>query len=119
MSEDFFREIEPPATALNSVPVFQERPRTKVASRGTQIDRERVRKNMGGSQFHMILVAARVTRDIINTRRKTEIDPYVSGVDGLLAVESGEINRDDWLQVPDAEFLQKLQEKQRTNDSWV
>lgn len=87
-------------------PEFKTRPKTKVASRGEQINRATCLANSADTQFGMILIAARMTREITLERRRSEIDPYVSGVDGLLKLQEGKFNLDDYLLIPTQEWIQ-------------
>ena len=115
MSEEFFREFREVYTA-HKEPEFQPRTKDKVLSRGTGIDREAV-IGQCNSIYEAIHLAARATRRILVERRRSELDPYVSNVDGLQAIEAGEINPDDRLLVPTDEWRQTYYAK-KLNQGW-
>lgn len=97
---------------------FAERPKHKVLSRGTEVDRAKVIDRTDGNQFYAVMAAARATRNILQERRRSEIDPFVSGIDGLKAIESGEVDFRDLISVPDEEFKRKLQQQKLPSDYW-
>lgn len=95
---------------------FKERPKHKILSRGTEVNRELVIEK-SSSIYEAIHVAARTTRRILVERRREELDPYVSGVDGLKAIENGEINPDDRLLEPTNEWRKEYY-TQKLNEGW-
>ena len=97
-------------------PTFIPRPKVKVLSRGTEIDRMQVIEEAGGI-YDAIHLAARATRRILMERRKTEMDPYVTNVDGLKTIEAGEIDPRDRLLKPTTEWLQDYYAK-KANEGW-
>ena len=89
----------------------------KVPSRGGDFDRDVCRKNAGGGQHVMILVAARMAREILKERRKSEMDPFVTGIDGLLKLESGDFELEDYYIKPSPEWVRKYYDS-RLNEGW-
>lgn len=85
-------------------------------SRGTEVFVDKCIENVGSHQYNMILVAAKLTRKILEERRHDEIDPYVTPVDALLEIQQGNVNIDEFLEkkndIVDSEFLT------RSNTSW-
>ena len=95
---------------------FKERPKHKILSRGIEVDKELVIAK-SASIYEAIHVAARTTRRLLNERRREELDPYVTAVDGLKAIETGDVNPADRLLEPTAEW-RKNYYAEKTNEGW-
>lgn len=97
---------------------FVARPKVKILSRATELNRESIRNNVGGNQFHMIHVAARMTRRIQADRRKDEIDPYVTHIDALKVLQDEPVEISDYLlTVPNDEWSRAYWGK-KLNEGW-
>ena len=70
--------------------------KTRIASRGLIIDTEQCVRNTGGGRYNLVLVAAQRLRELKNVHRD-DTTRYVTCVDALLEVQSGQVDLSDYL----------------------
>lgn len=116
MSEEFFLDRKE-VNVVRKEPEFKPRPKTKISTRGGEFDRDICRELSGGSQFVMILIAAHMAREVLVARRKTEIDPYVTAIDGLLKLQEGGFDPENYVKTPSVEWVRDYY-KSRINEGW-
>jgi DNA-directed RNA polymerase omega subunit len=90
----------------------------KIPSRNDKIDVLECLNNFDGSRHEMILVAARRTREMLATRRRTEQDPYVTPIDALMEIQAGKINPLDYINRLSPEEKRKYYAS-RFNEGWT
>jgi hypothetical protein len=70
--------------------------KTRIASRGPEIDTEVCVRQAGGGRYDLILIAAQRLRELKRIHRE-DAARYVTCVDSLLEVQNGQVNLEDYL----------------------
>lgn len=70
--------------------------KTKISSRGPNIDTESCVRQAGGGRYDLILIAAQRLRELKRQHRE-DVNRYVTCVDALLEVQSGQVDLSDYL----------------------
>jgi len=70
--------------------------KSRIASRGPQIDMEKCVQQAGGGRYDMVLIGAQRLREL-KRQHRTNTDRYVTCVDALMEVQAGQVNLADYL----------------------
>lgn len=70
--------------------------KSKIASRGPNIDTEECVRQAGGGRYDLILIAAQRLRELKRVHRE-DTTRYVTPVDALMEVQAGQVNLEDYL----------------------
>jgi len=67
----------------------------RIASRGPNIDTEECVRQAGGGRYDLVLIAAQRLREL--KRQHREDGKYITPVDSLMEIQSGQVNLMDYL----------------------
>lgn len=70
--------------------------KARIASRGPEIDMEKCVREAGGGRYDMVLIGAQRLRELKRIHRE-DTSRYVTCVDALNEIESGQVNLVDYL----------------------
>ena len=70
--------------------------KSRIASRGPEIDMEQCVRQAGGGRYDMVLIGAQRLRELKRVHRE-DTTRYVTCVDALMEVQSGQVNLADYL----------------------
>jgi len=70
--------------------------KSRIASRGPEIDMEQCVRQAGGGRYDMVLIGAQRLRELKRVHRENTAR-YVTCVDALMEVQSGQVNLADYL----------------------
>jgi hypothetical protein len=70
--------------------------KSRIDSRGPEIDMEQCVRHAGGGRYDMVLIAAQRLRELKRIHRENA-NRYVTCVDALLEVQTGQVNLADYL----------------------
>jgi hypothetical protein len=68
----------------------------RIASRGPEIDTEKCVRQAGGGRYDMVLIGAQRLRELKRIHRE-DTARYVTCVDALYEIQSGQVNLADYL----------------------
>ena len=70
--------------------------KSRIASRGPIIDMEQCVRQAGGGRYDLVLIGAQRLRELKRVHRE-DTTRYVTCVDALMEVQSGQVNLADYL----------------------
>jgi DNA-directed RNA polymerase omega subunit len=69
--------------------------KSKILSRGTEIDTEQCVSQVGGNRFELVLIAAIRSRELSRQHKRSESKEHIySNVIALLEIQNGKIDRE-------------------------
>jgi hypothetical protein len=70
--------------------------KSRILSRGPEIDMEQCVRQSGGGRYDMVLIGAQRLRELKRVHRE-DVNRYVTCVDALKEIQAGQVNLEDYL----------------------